>query len=46
MTTTFTLSDKSSAYATATVNSTTTVTDSDAAVAPTITGTHSGRNDL
>jgi uncharacterized repeat protein (TIGR03803 family) len=39
-TSTFTLSDKSSAYATAAVNSATTVTDTDAAVAPTITGTH------
>ena len=39
-TSTFTLSDKSSAYATATVNPTTTVIDSDPAVAPTIAGTH------
>ena len=37
-TTTFTLSDVSSPYATATVDSTTTVTDTDPAVAPTITG--------
>jgi hypothetical protein len=41
--TTFTLSDLSSAYATATVNDTTTVTDSDPAVAPTITGTVAGQ---
>ena len=39
-TSTFTLSDKSSVYATATVNSATTVIDSDFAVAPTIAGTH------
>jgi uncharacterized repeat protein (TIGR03803 family) len=38
-TTTFTLSDQSSAYATATVDSTTSVIDSDPAVAPTISGT-------
>ena len=38
-TTTFTLSDLSSAYSTPTVNSTTSVTDADPAVAPTITGT-------
>ena len=37
VTTTFTLSDKSSAYGTPTVNSATTVTDSDPAVAPTST---------
>ncbi len=42
-TSTFTLSDKSSAYATATVNSTTTVIDTDPAVAPTITGTKAGQ---
>ena len=42
-TTTFTLSDKSSGYATATVNSTTSVIDSDPAVAPTITGTKAGQ---
>ncbi|HEX4766456.1 MAG TPA: hypothetical protein VH414_09285, partial [Lichenihabitans sp.] len=38
-TTTFTLSDKSSAYGTATSDNTTSVIDSDPAVAPTITGT-------
>ena len=43
-TTTFTLSDVSSAVATATVNSTTTVIDTDPAVAPTISG-HGGRTD-
>ena len=42
-TTTFTLSDASSAYATATVNATTTVIDVDGAVAPTITGTTAGQ---
>ena len=42
MTTTFTLSDQSSAYATATVNSATKVADTDAAVAPTIAGAHTG----
>ena len=41
-TTTFTLSDLSSADATATVNSTTTVIDTDPAVAPTISGTVAG----
>ena len=39
VTTTFTLSDTSSAYATATVDGATTVIDSDPAVAPTIAGT-------
>jgi autotransporter passenger strand-loop-strand repeat protein len=43
VTTTFTLSDKSNAFATATVNNTTTVIDSDPAVAPTITGTKAGQ---
>ena len=38
-TTSFTLSDTSSAFATATVNNTITVTDNDAAAAPTITVT-------
>jgi hypothetical protein len=42
-TTTFTLSDLSSGYATATVDSTTTVTDIDPAVAPTIAGTVGGQ---
>jgi ALTTAQ repeat len=42
-TSTFTLSDKSSAYATATVDSATTVIDTDPAVAPTITGTVAGQ---
>ena len=42
-TTTFTLSDASSAYATPTINSTTTVTDIDPAVAPTISGTAGGQ---
>src|SRR5208282_440343 len=42
-TTTFTLSDLSSDYATATVNNTTTVIDSVAAAAPTITGTVAGQ---
>ena len=46
VTTTFTLSDKSSAYGTATVNSTTTVIDSDPAVAPTITGTKAGQTTI
>ena len=43
VTTTFTLSDKSSAFGTATVDSTTTVIDSDAAVAPSITGAVAGQ---
>ena len=43
VTTTFTLSDTSSAGPTSLTNSTTTVTDSDAAVAPTITGTVGGQ---
>jgi hypothetical protein len=43
VTTTFTLSDESSASATATVDSTTSVIDSDPAVAPTITGTVAGQ---
>jgi hypothetical protein len=42
-TSTFTLSDKSSAYATATVNTTTSVIDSDPPVAPTVTGTKAGQ---
>ncbi len=41
-TTSFTLSDKSSAYGTATSDGTTSVIDSDPAVAPTITGTITG----
>src|SRR6202034_4349616 len=44
VTTTFTLSDKSSAYATATVDSTTTVIDTDPAGAPTISGTAAGQH--
>ena len=44
VTTTFTLSDKSSAYATATVDSTTTVIDTDPAGAPTISGTVAGQH--
>jgi Ca2+-binding RTX toxin-like protein len=43
VTTTFTLSDLSSAYSTPAVDSTTTVVDSDTAVAPTITGTKAGQ---
>ncbi|MGD1017038.1 MAG: Ig-like domain-containing protein, partial [Roseiarcus sp.] len=43
VTTTFTLSDSSSAFTTPTVDSTTTVTDSDQAVAPTIEGTVAGQ---
>ena len=43
VTTTFTLSDSSSAYSTPTVDSTTTVIDTDPAVAPTITGTVAGQ---
>ena len=42
-TTTFALSDLSSAYATATVNTTTTVVDTDPALAPAITGTVAGQ---
>ncbi|MBV8641574.1 MAG: hypothetical protein JO070_09305, partial [Verrucomicrobia bacterium] len=42
-TTDFTLSDLSSAYATPTVNATTTVVDDDPAVPPTITGTVAGQ---
>ena len=43
VTTTFTLSDLSSAYATSTVDVTTSVIDSDPAVAPTILGTVAGQ---
>ena len=43
VTTTFRLSDKSSAYGTPAVNSATTVIDSDGAVAPTISGTKAGQ---
>ena len=46
MTTTFTLSDKNSAFGTATVDSTTTVIDSDAAVAPSITGAAPSGDDV
>jgi hypothetical protein len=42
-TTTFELTDLSSAFATATVNTTTSVVDSDPAVAPTITGSVAGQ---
>ena len=42
-TTTFTLSDQSTAFATPTVNGTTTVIDVDGAVAPTIAGTAAGQ---
>ncbi len=42
-TTTFTLSDQSSAYTTPAMDSTTTVTDVDPAVAPTIAGTTAGQ---
>ena len=45
-TTTFTLSDISSAVATATVNNTTTVIDTDPAVAPTISGTVAGQTTI
>ena len=44
--TTFTLSDTSSAFATATVNSTTTVIDTDPAAAPTISGTVAGQTTI